>query len=113
MDSQNTDNELVVVIHGFGGKRIWMQPLTHRLKRNFRVINWTYFSIVGSIESHAERFSQFLSDLKHDGPIHIVAHSMGSSVTRAAIQLRKIGNLNRIVLLDPPNSGSPLSLIHI
>ena len=111
MDSPDASNELVVVIHGFGGKRIWMQPLTHRLKRNYRVINWTYFSIAGSIESHARRFSQFLFDLKHDGPIHIVAHSMGSIVTRAAIQLRKIVNLKRIVLLAPPNSGSPVAKV--
>ena len=105
------DNELVIVVHGFGGKRIWMQPLSMRLRRRFRVITWSYFSIGGSIESHAKRLSNFLHDLNHDGPIHTVAHSMGSIVTRAALAIRDINNLTRIVMLAPPNCGSPVARV--
>lgn len=101
--------ELVIVVHGFGGKRLWMQPLSLQLRRNFRVMNWTYFSIGGSIEFHAQRLSDFLRRLQHDGPIHIVAHSMGSIVTRAALKIVEIDNLQRVVLLAPPNSGSPVA----
>ncbi len=73
------------------------------------MIHWTYFSVAGSVESHAKRFADFLLNLNHDGPIHIVAHSMGSIVTRAAIQFQEIAKLKRIVLLAPPNSGSPVA----
>ena len=103
------DKELVIVVHGFGGKRLWMQPLSMRLRRRFRVINWSYFSLVRSIEFHAKRFSEFLRHLQHDGPINIVAHSMGCIITRAALQIAEIENLNRIVLLAPPNCGSPIA----
>lgn len=102
-------NELVIVVHGFGGKRLWMQPLSMRLRRHFRVLNWSYFSYGGSIEYHAKRLSEFLRHRQHDGPMSIVAHSMGSIVTRAALKLTAIGNLNRLVLLAPPNCGSPVA----
>ncbi len=102
---------IVIVVHGFGGKRIWMRPLSMRLRRCFHVIDWPYFSIAGSIENHAKRFSEFLSNLEHDGPINIVAHSMGSIVTRAALATSEIRNLNRVVLLAPPNSGSPIAKV--
>ncbi len=102
-------NELVIVVHGFGGKRLWMQPLSMRLRRRFRVVNWSYFSFGGSIEFHAKRFSRFLRHLQHDGPIDIVAHSMGCIVTRAALKIAEITNLKRIVLLAPPNSGTPVA----
>ncbi len=35
-----------------------------------------------------------------------VAHSMGSIIARAAMRNNNFDNLNRVVLLAPPNSGS-------
>ncbi len=101
--------ELVIFVHGFAGKRIWMQPLMYRLRKAYAVMNWGYLSIVGSVDSHARRFHEFLQGIDYDGPINIVAHSMGSIVTRAALQLGKIPELKRIVFLAPPNSGSPIA----
>jgi len=103
--------QLVVVVHGIAGKRLWMQPLSMRLRKSFRVVNFSYFSVAGSIDYHAQRFSRFLTNLKHDGPVNIVAHSMGSIVTRAALATERPSRLNRVVLLAPPNSGSPVARI--
>lgn len=106
MKKTNSSKETIVVIHGFGSKRLWMLPLASRFKHDFHVINWSYFSLAGSIDTHAARFAEFLKTIKTDRKINIVAHSMGSIVTRAALRSGTIDRINRVVLLAPPNSGS-------
>ena len=102
-----SQRETVVVIHGFGGKRLWMAPLSYRLSRRYDVKNWSYFSYGGSIENHAARFAKFIESVGCNQKVNIVAHSMGSIVTRAALQLTStLTSVNRLVMLAPPNSGS-------
>ena len=105
--SENRDT--IVVVHGFGGKRIWMVPLVARLRKSYRVINWGYNSFYGSIARHADRLAETLLDQSRASRIHIVAHSMGSIVVRAAIENDSVDNLGRIVLLAPPNQGTPIA----
>ena len=90
-----------------------MWPLAGRLKSSgFRVSFWDYLSLFASIETHAERFSEYLSTkLSGEARFHIVAHSMGAIVTRAALNRSRFPNLGRIVLLAPPNSGSPMARV--
>ena len=57
-----SQRETVVVIHGLGGKRLWMAPLSYRLSRRYDVKNWSYFSYGGSIENHAARFAKFIEE---------------------------------------------------
>jgi len=102
-------NETVVVIHGFGGKRLWMAPLSYRLSRRYNVVNWSYFSYGGSIEDHAARFAEFIESMDAKQRLNIVAHSMGSIVTRAALQkisASTLASVGRVVMLAPPNAGS-------
>jgi hypothetical protein len=76
----------------------------------FRVANWGYVSFLGSIEKHAERLHGHLTGpLSGEGRLHIVAHSMGSIVVRAALSMGEIPNLRRVVLIAPPNTGTPLA----
>lgn len=101
-----TERDIIVLIHGFGGKRIWMLPLAYRLSRRHRVVNWSYFSYGGSITNHAARFAKFIEGIDADCEISIVAHSMGSIVTRVALQQLAPEKVNRVVMLAPPNTGS-------
>lgn len=39
--------------------------------------------------------------------IHLVAHSMGSIVVRAMMANQEFSKIHRVVLLSPPNGGSP------
>ena len=103
-----SQRETVVVIHGFGSKRLWMTPLSYRLASQYDVSNWAYFSYGKSIEYHAARFAEFLESLDAKRKLNIVAHSMGSIVTRSALQKTQ-AEVNRVVMLAPPNAGSPVA----
>ena len=100
-----SQRETVVVIHGFGGKRLWMAPLSYRLASQYDVSNWCYFSYGKSIDYHAARFAEFLVSVDAKQKLNIVAHSMGSIVTRVAL-LKTQAKVNRVVMLAPPNAGS-------
>ena len=105
MDSQL---DTVVLIHGFGGKRLWMAPLAFRLARKYQLLNWSYFSYRGSIDEHGARLAEFIDNIETKNRINIVAHSMGSIVTRAALQKTQT-NIHRVVMLAPPNYGSHIA----
>jgi pimeloyl-ACP methyl ester carboxylesterase len=77
--------------------------------RGYCVINWGYRSLWSSIEDHAQRllstFDQLESDT-HISQFHLVTHSMGSIISRAAVQRQRPRKLGRFVMLGPPNHGS-------
>lgn len=106
-----TNGDLVVLVHGFFGKRIWMYPLSFRMRRHgFRTSSWTYSSLTGSIEEHGQWLREhLLTDLAEEPRIHILAHSMGSIIVRQALSVGKVPNLGRVVFLAPPNRGSPVA----
>ena len=116
----NEAQNLVVVIHGWSGHRLFMLPICWILKRaGFRVKQFGYRSLLWSIEAHAKRFEQFLRKVDDDPAnesFHIVAHSMGGIVTRTALLDLKSSNqelkkLKRIVMLAVPNLGSPVAKV--
>jgi pimeloyl-ACP methyl ester carboxylesterase len=107
----SAEDQLIIVVHGFAGKRLWMRPLCARLRsQGYRVSNWGYASLRGSIAEHGRRFHEYVAvSLSEERRIHIVAHSMGAIVVRAALAMGPVGNLGRVVLLAPPNHGTPVA----
>jgi triacylglycerol lipase len=105
--------ELVVLVHGVACHRAFMWRLGRRLRRaGFATYNWGYPSLGRSMEHHAERFRTQLGELSKQGDVlHIVAHSMGAIITRSALSCDGFPQLGRIVLLAPPNHGSPAARI--
>ena len=90
-----------------------MLPLQwHLQKSGFETERFGYRSLFGSIEIHAARFRQFLNEINRAPQhceIHIVAHSLGCIVTRAALLDTQPDKLKRVVMLAPPNQGSPVA----
>lgn len=105
--------DLVVLIHGFSAKRFVMWPLARRLRREgCRVRQWSYRSLIGSVPSHGLKLREYLScELSAEPRVHIVAHSMGCIVLRAALSHVHLHHVGRVVMLAPPNRGSPVARI--
>ena len=111
--SPDSTCEKVVLIHGWISHRVLMKPMESRFRRaGYDTCNWGYRSLMRSIAEHAEDFAKLLHEVdaaQSSAPFHIVAHSMGSIITRGVLQHHEFANLGRIVLLCPPNRGSHMA----
>lgn len=107
------NSEKVVLVHGVASHRSVLWPIAYRLWCDgFRAETWTYITFFRSIESHADRFAAYLSTkLANEPKVHFVAHSMGAIVVRAALNRIEPSRIGRVVLLAPPNAGSPIARI--
>ncbi|SFI24870.1 esterase/lipase family protein [Planctomicrobium piriforme] len=102
---------VVVLLHGLGANSWMMSLLAQRLKwQGYQVENWGYYSVWQSLGQltplFESKFKSLQSNLPDDMPLHIVAHSMGSIITRAALSNVELPSLKRVVMLSPPNRGS-------
>ena len=87
-----------------------MWPISRRLGRSgFAVNNWGYRSLGRSIETHAARLAEFLQEIDRQAAgneFHLVTHSMGGIIARTVFEQNSFKNLERVVMLAPPNRGS-------
>ena len=102
--------EIVVLVHGLGGSRLDMWPISRRLKRRrFNVRNWGYRTFGNRIETHASRLGEDLISIDQDLGIekfHLVTHSMGGIIARKMFCDFEFDRLGRVVMLAPPHQGS-------
>ena len=107
-------NETVFVVHGFGGSRLMMTVLCNRLARDgFDICNWEYPSLSQGVQPHAVKLRHDLTLARQQaGPVHVVAYSMGAVVARCAFIGMDLAQwTGRLVLLGPPNQGSPVASV--
>lgn len=110
----NSDHpELVVLIHGIGSHRLFMLPLARRLEKlGYATRLYTYFTLWGSNRRNGQLFAAELRRLAATGRysrIHVAAHSMGSIVTRCALEEELPVSFGRVVMIGPPNRGSHMA----
>lgn len=100
----------VSLVHGYLANTSMLAVLGHRLRRRgFSPRAWGYWNIACSLLVHADRFARDLERLDADpaiDEIHLIGHSMGCIIGRAALDLYRPRKLGRFVMLAPPNHGS-------
>ena len=106
-------DEIVVLVHGLMRSSMSMAMLGSRLRdAGFRTEGFDYPSTRESVAANGGRLRTLLTDLDADSEvarIHLVTHSMGALIARAALAESTPQKVQRMVMLAPPNAGSDLA----
>lgn len=103
----------VILIHGLSRSHYSMMKLEKFLElHDYKVVNQDYPSSKKSITEIANEEIPLMVNacLKyHPDNIYFVTHSMGGVILRQYLQTHNMPKPTRIVMLGPPNHGSPLA----
>jgi pimeloyl-ACP methyl ester carboxylesterase len=106
---QSTTKEYVILLHGLARSAHSMDKMAQRLtEQGYSVLNIDYPSRAYSIEQLAEKTISDALTQCHNMPVSFVTHSMGGILVRQFLSHHSIKNLNKVVMLGPPNKGTEI-----
>lgn len=101
--------ECVILLHGLARSAHSMDKMAQRLsEQGYRVLNIDYPSRAYPIEQLAEQTIADAIAQCDDLLINFVTHSMGGILVRQFLSNHSIKNLNKVVMLGPPNKGTEI-----
>lgn len=111
--SLNNKNDVVVLLHGMFRDERAMRPVERYLDElGYTTVNVSYPSTKFEIETLAKNYLhpelQKLK-LKQGQKLHFVAHSMGGILVRYYLKDYSLEQVGRVVMIAPPNKGTPLA----
>jgi pimeloyl-ACP methyl ester carboxylesterase len=106
--SMSVQASCVILLHGLARSDSSMEKLGGELSQaGFFIVNQSYPSREYPIERLAElAIEPALKKCSIDQPVNFVTHSLGGILVRQYLSQHSIDNLNRVVMLGPPNKGS-------
>jgi len=112
-----SDVKCIVLLHGLARSHHAMSSIESTLKQQgYIVVNQNYPSTKKSITALANQDIQPMVDaclIHHPTQVMFVTHSLGGMVLQTYLKNHTVPNLSHIVMLSPPNHGSPLAdLLH-
>lgn len=113
---EKMDRECVFVVHGFLGSPLELWPMGKWLEgMGFEVRLWGHWTVTAPISEYASGLCSSIREKMERGAvgkIHLVGHSMGAIIVRAAMEQMRDNfsaphvSKGRAVLMAPPNGGS-------
>lgn len=106
------EEKCVILLHGLGRTASSMSILKPLLKQaGYRVINKSYPSTKYSIDTIARYYIQPMVDacMANDATdIAFITHSLGGIVLHKYLEQHQVSQLTHVIMLGPPNHGSPI-----
>ncbi len=106
--SQSGYADCVILLHGLARSESSMAVMEDRLSaEGYQTVNLGYPSRDHDIETLAPlAIAPALKQCTESHNINFVTHSLGGILVREYLSQNSINNLNRVVMLGPPNKGS-------
>ena len=102
--------EYIVLIHGINDTSRGFRKMEKHFSADYKVININYPSLKYSIPDLSDKYLKPVMDkIANTDTINIVTHSMGAIILREYFKDNHPTNINRIVMISPPNQGSEVA----
>ena len=104
-------NKVIILIHGiYGNHNDLMKIAEFYANRGYEVISIQYPSTTDNIENISKKYiDPVIKNIDKNKEKYIIAHSMGTIVTREYLINNKIDNLKKVVFISPPSKGTNLA----
>ena len=107
-------DRLVVLLHGMGRSKDSFRAMKEALEEDgYEVADVNYPSTRRSVREHSEAIALLLARMEGARSVSFVTHSLGGIVARDLLPLdrewKKSLNVERLVMIAPPNRGSAIA----